>query len=302
MDSHLHKHYHDEEYDPRLCAETYFSETSVLAEDRQNIVRTLYKIFSSGKVTGKTLLDVTNGSSIYQFLPACESFQEIIVAESNERVKRDLEKWLNKEPDAFDYSHTSKLLCELEGKSFQIELFVPIRPGAKLGLFQMGDIREQPDVSEFFMFVTSQTDMELVIEEKEEQLRRTIKRILICDFTKENPLHPVILPKVDCLITVAYLEVVSKDLDAYRSNLKKVSSLIKVGGHLVLFVFISMTYYMIGEHKFYMLKYDEEFVRKALTDTGFVIKSVDLQARKKTTHLTDYEHIGFILAQKEREV
>ncbi|MEE6467743.1 hypothetical protein FKM82_008043 [Ascaphus truei] len=259
MDSSLHKHYHDEEYDPRLCAETYFSETSVLAEDRQNIVRTLYKIFSSGEVTGKTLLDVTNGSSIYQFLPACESFQEIIVAESNERVKRDLEKWLNKEPDAFDYSHTSKLLCELEGKS-------------------------------------------AMWQEKEEQLRRTIKRILICDFTKENPLHPVILPKMDCLITVAYLEVVSKDLDAYRSNLKKVSSLIKVGGHLVLFVFISMTYYMIGEHKFYMLKYDEEFVRKALTDTGYVIKSVHLQARKKTTHLTDYEHIGFILAQKEREV
>ncbi|XP_075449403.1 nicotinamide N-methyltransferase-like [Ascaphus truei] len=259
MDLRLHKHYHDEEYDPRLFAETYFSETSVITEDRQNLVRTLYKIFSSGEVTGKTLLDVSNGSSIYQLLPACESFQEIIVAESNERVKRDLEKWLNKEPDAFDYSHTSKLLCELEGKSV------------------MG-------------------------HEKEEQLRRAIKHILICDFTKENPLHPVILPKVDCLITICYLEVVSKDLDAYRSNLKKVSSLIKIGGHLVLFVAISMSYYMIGEHKFYVLKYDEEFVRKALTDTGFVIKSVDLHTRKQTTHLTDYEHIGFIWAQKEREV
>ncbi|XP_075449405.1 indolethylamine N-methyltransferase-like [Ascaphus truei] len=260
MDSSLLKDYHDEEYDPRLLVETYLSETSVVAEDTQHfIIRTLYKIFSSGEVTGRTLLDISKSPAIHHLLSACEIFQEIIVAESNESVKRDLEKWLNKEPDALDWSHTSKLLCQLEGKN-------------------------------------------ATWQEKEDQLRKAIKRILICDFTKENPLHPVILPPVDCLLSFTYLEVVSKDLDAYRSNLKKVSSLIKVGGHLVLFLFISMSYYMIGEHKFYYLKCDEECVRKALTDTGFVIKSVDLQPGKKNTHLLDYEHVGVFWAQKEREV
>ncbi|XP_075449784.1 indolethylamine N-methyltransferase-like [Ascaphus truei] len=260
MDSSLLKHYHDEEYDARLLAETYFSVTSVTVEDLQDFfLRTLYQIFSSGEVTGKTLIDITASSAIHHLLPASEVFQEIIVAESNESAKRGLEKWLNKEQDAFDWSHTSKLFCQLEGKS-------------------------------------------MMWQEKEEQLRKAIKRILICDFTKENPLHPVILPKVDCLSTGTYLEVISKDLDAYRSNLKKVSSLIKVGGHLILFLFISMSYYTIGEHKFYYLKCDEEFVRKALTDTGFVIKSVDLQPRKKDTHLLDYEHVGFFCAQKERDV
>ncbi|MEE6467744.1 hypothetical protein FKM82_008044 [Ascaphus truei] len=260
MDSSSYKHYHDKEHDPRLLTETYFSESSVLAEDMQDfVVRTLHKIFSSGEVTGKTLIDITKTPAIHHLLPACESFQEIIVTESNESVIRDFKKWLNKESDAFGWSHTSKLLCQLEGKS-------------------------------------------AMWHEKEEQLRRAIKRILICDITKENPLHPVILPKVDCLLSCGYLEVVSKDLDAYRSNLKKVSCLIKVGGHLVLFVAISMSYYMIGEHKFYVLKYDEGFVRKALNDTGFVIKSVDFQTRKENTHLLDYEHVGFILAQKESEV
>ncbi|MEE6467748.1 hypothetical protein FKM82_008047, partial [Ascaphus truei] len=240
--------------------ETYLSETSVTADDAQPFVlKNIYKIFSSGEVTGKTLIDITASSAIHHLLPASEVFQEIIVAESNESAKRGLEKWLNKEQDSFDWSHTSKLFCQLEGKS-------------------------------------------MMWQEKEEQLRKAIKRILICDFTKENPLHPVILPKVDCLSTGTYLEVISKDLDAYRSNLKKVSSLIKVGGHLILFLFISMSYYTIGEHKFYYLKCDEEFVRKALTDTGFVIKSVDLQPRKKDTHLLDYEHVGFFCAQKERDV
>ncbi|MEE6467745.1 hypothetical protein FKM82_008045 [Ascaphus truei] len=260
MDSSLHKDYHDEEYDTNLLAEHYFSETSVIAEDTQHfIIRMLYKIFSSGEVTGKTLLDITKGPAIHPLLPACESFQEIIVAESNESAKRDLEKWLNKEPDVFDWSHSSKFLCELEGKS-------------------------------------------ATWQEKEDQLRKAITRIIICDFTKENPLHPVILPPVDCLLSCTYLEVVSKDLDAYRNNLKKVSSLIKVGGHLVLFLFISMSYYMVGEHKFYYLSCDEEFVRKALTDTGFVIKSVDIQPGKKNTHLMDYEHVGIFWAQKERKI
>ncbi|MEE6467747.1 hypothetical protein FKM82_008046 [Ascaphus truei] len=239
MDSSSHKDYHDEEHDPRLVIETYFSETS--------------------EVTGETLIDISNSPCVLQLLPACEIFKEIIVVESNERAISDLEKWLNKEPGTFDWSHTSKLLCQLEGKN-------------------------------------------VMWHEKEEQLRRAIKRILICDFSKENPLHPVILPPVDCLLSFGYLEVVSKDLDVYRSNLIKVSSLIKVGGHLVLLMVISMSYYMIGEHKFYILKYDEEYVRKTLTDIGFVIKSVDLQTRKEKTHLLDYEHVGFILAQKEREV
>ncbi|XP_075449404.1 indolethylamine N-methyltransferase-like [Ascaphus truei] len=260
MDSSLHKHYHDEEYDTKLAVETYLSETSVTADDAQPFVlKKIYKIFSSGEVTGKSLIDITKSPAIHHLLPASEIFQEIIVAESNETAKRDLEKWLNKEPDAFDWSHTSKLLCQFEGK------------GA-------------------------------MWQDKEDQLRKAIKRILICDFSKENPLHPVILPPVDCLLSFTYLEVVSKDLDAYRSNLKKVSSLIKVGGHIILFLFISMSYYMIGEHKFFYLKCDEEFVRKTLTDTGFVIKSVDLQPSKKNTHLLDYEYAGVFWAQKEREV
>ncbi|XP_075449401.1 indolethylamine N-methyltransferase-like [Ascaphus truei] len=260
MDPSGHKDYHDEEYDPGLVTETYFSETSVKAEDMQDfVVRTFYKIFSSGEVTGKTLMDITNSPCVLQLLPACEIFKEIIVVESNENAKKDFEKWLNKEPGAFDWSHTSKLLCELEGKS-------------------------------------------AMWQEKEEQLRKAIKSILICDFTKENPLHPVILPKVDCLLTGAYLEAVSKDFDAYRSNLKKVSSLIKVGGHLVLYVFISMSYYMIGEHKFYYLKCDEEFVRKALTDAGFVIKSVYLQNCNNNPDLMDYEKVGIFWAQNVGEV
>ncbi|MEE6484638.1 hypothetical protein FKM82_013955 [Ascaphus truei] len=66
-------------------------------------------------------------------------------------------------------------------------------------------------------------------EEKEEKLRRAIKRVVKCDFTKANPLDPVVVPQADVLISVWYLEAASKDHNSYLSNLKK-NVIISEGG------------------------------------------------------------------------
>ncbi|XP_075462708.1 uncharacterized protein LOC142498087 [Ascaphus truei] len=58
-------------------------------------------------------------------------------------------------------------------------------------------------------------------EEKEEKLRRAIKRVVKCDFTKANPLDPVVVPQADVLVSKWYLEAASKDHNSYLSNLKK---------------------------------------------------------------------------------
>ncbi|XP_075459269.1 indolethylamine N-methyltransferase-like [Ascaphus truei] len=139
-------------------------------------------------------------------------------------------------------------------------------------------------------------------EEKEEKVRRAITRVVKCDFTKANPLDPVVVPQADGLISVWYLEAASKDHDSYLSNLKKMSSFLKVGGHLILFVFLNVSYYMIDQHKFSMLTYDEEFAKKALRDTGFNIKSFGKYKNKLSTQIIDYEHVGYFVACKEREV
>ncbi|KAM4696022.1 indolethylamine N-methyltransferase-like [Rhinophrynus dorsalis] len=138
-------------------------------------------------------------------------------------------------------------------------------------------------------------------KEQEAKLRRCVKSVLKVDFTKPNPLDPVTFPQADCLTSLCYLEVVSKNHDNYLSNLKKMSSFLKEGGYLILVSAVNMSYFIVGQHKVSVLKCDDEFVRKALLDTGFIIEDYEKIESKLNTHMADHEHIHFLVARKARE-
>ncbi|MEE6484735.1 hypothetical protein FKM82_014002 [Ascaphus truei] len=261
MDSSLHKQYHDEEFDPRGLIDTYcYNGTNDMFEETVVYpIKQLFKCFSSGRVRGETLLDVTSGPLAFHLLTACDYFKEINVIEFTDANIREFEMWKNKEPGAADWSHTAKIVCDLEGKS-----------------------EEWPG--------------------KEDKARRAVKRIVKCDLTKDNPLEPVVLPQMDCLLCMYVLLVVSKDHQAYRSNLKKLASMLKIGGHMLLVGTYNQSFYMIGEHKFFCLSCDEEFVREAVCDAGFIIENLETLSNKSTRDLTDIKHVFFIIARKEREV
>ncbi|KAG8447455.1 hypothetical protein GDO86_014806 [Hymenochirus boettgeri] len=139
-------------------------------------------------------------------------------------------------------------------------------------------------------------------KEQEDKLRGAIKQIIKWDIEEENPLGSVVLPQVDCLISVVYIESVCKDHNKYFKVLKHFSSLLKTGGHLILIAPINTTYYTVGQHKFSVLKCDEVFVQKAVGDTGFIVKSTDRIERKCNYVLADYEYLACIVAYKEREI
>ncbi|CAM9385006.1 unnamed protein product [Rangifer tarandus platyrhynchus] len=71
--------------------------------------------FKPGGLEEKLLIDIGSGPTIYQFLSACESFQEIIATDYTDKNLQELEKWLKKMPGAFDWSPVVKYVCELEG-------------------------------------------------------------------------------------------------------------------------------------------------------------------------------------------
>ncbi|KAG8429639.1 hypothetical protein GDO86_019636 [Hymenochirus boettgeri] len=135
-------------------------------------------------------------------------------------------------------------------------------------------------------------------EEQEDKVRNAIKHIVKWDIQDDKPMDSVVCSQADCLFSFAYLEVVCKDRNMYLKLLKQFCSLIKTGGHLILIAVIDLSYYIIGEHKFFTLKLDEEFVRKALIDSGFVIKSYSRIERKFKSPMTDYEHFGCFVACK----
>ncbi|XP_040282719.1 nicotinamide N-methyltransferase-like isoform X3 [Bufo bufo] len=77
--------------------------------------RNLHETFTTGGVRGDTLLDFGTGASIYHLLSACEVFDKIIVSDLLEQNRAEFKKWLNKDPDAFDWTPIIKRVCELEG-------------------------------------------------------------------------------------------------------------------------------------------------------------------------------------------
>ncbi|XP_018430594.1 PREDICTED: nicotinamide N-methyltransferase-like [Nanorana parkeri] len=138
------------------------------------------------------------------------------------------------------------------------------------------------------------------IQDKELNLKASIKHIVTCNLEEENLTHPLVLPLADCVISEGLLDVISKDEEDYMRNLEKVSNLLKIGGHLILFGLLNTTYITAGADRFHMMKYNESFVRSALSRLGFVIDYCAAQRRRNVSDLIDYSHIIFITAHKEK--
>ncbi|CAH2320323.1 nicotinamide N-methyltransferase-like [Pelobates cultripes] len=139
-------------------------------------------------------------------------------------------------------------------------------------------------------------------EEKEELLRSRVKRILKCDFTKEILTDPVVLDKADCLMSMCIMHFVHKDHDSYRAGMKKVASLIKLGGHLVMIGGFNTRYCTVGEDKLHMLSFDENFMLSNLKSIGFSIESFQKTMSKLSGGMIDYDHIWFVRAVKMWEL
>ncbi|XP_059587705.1 nicotinamide N-methyltransferase-like [Alligator mississippiensis] len=104
--------------------------------------------------------------------------------------------------------------------------------------------------------------------EKEGKLRGAIKRVLKCDVHKSNPLDPVVLPPADCLVSSLCLEAACKDHSSYCAALRN------------------------------------EFLRGALSATGFAIQEFDVLSRDDDTMQEIYHFSGmyFIVARKEKAI
>ncbi|XP_068103258.1 indolethylamine N-methyltransferase-like [Hyperolius riggenbachi] len=109
------------------------------------------------------------------------------------------------------------------------------------------------------------------VQDKDEQLKTAISRIISCDFDNENITYPVVLPLADCITSMCLMEGICKDEDDYMRNLEKISKLLRPGGHLILIVVLNNSYYIVGGVKFHSFEFDDRFVRNALHKLGFVI-------------------------------
>ncbi|XP_063775385.1 nicotinamide N-methyltransferase-like [Pseudophryne corroboree] len=139
-------------------------------------------------------------------------------------------------------------------------------------------------------------------QEQEEKVRRAIKNVMKWDIFENSCIDPQLVPMADCVISLLILNIISKTKEDFQKNVKSFTSRLKIGGHLLLFTVLDMTYYRVGQHKHFILTVDEAFVREAVINTGFVIEKADLWCNRVESYFADYKHKFFILARKEREV
>ncbi|XP_006834039.1 PREDICTED: nicotinamide N-methyltransferase [Chrysochloris asiatica] len=105
-------------FNPRDYLEKYYSFASRQSAENQivrHLLENLFKIFCVDGVKGDLLIDIGSGPTIYQLLSACESFKEIIASDYTDQNLKELERWLKKEPGAFDWSPVVNYVCDLEG-------------------------------------------------------------------------------------------------------------------------------------------------------------------------------------------
>ncbi|XP_069804706.1 indolethylamine N-methyltransferase-like [Dendropsophus ebraccatus] len=138
------------------------------------------------------------------------------------------------------------------------------------------------------------------LQDKEGKVREAAQHVAKCDLNKQNIMDPVVLPPADCIISVCFLEVISKDQDDYVRYIRKFSGLLKPGGHLILLGCMNMTYFKVGNDRIHAFTYDEEFVREALVGEGFVIDDCNVKKRTAVSDLTDFKAVIFIAAHKEK--
>lgn len=109
---------YEKEFTPKDYLTTYYSFHSGPVAEQEIVkfsLQNLYQTFSTGGVGGDVLIDIGSGPTIYQLLSACEVFREIIVTDYTPQNLQELQKWLKKEPGAYDWSSIVQHACELEG-------------------------------------------------------------------------------------------------------------------------------------------------------------------------------------------
>ncbi|XP_043910975.1 phenylethanolamine N-methyltransferase [Protopterus annectens] len=79
-------------------------------------LRCLAEAFETGNIQGRTLMDIGSGPTIYQLLSACDYFDEIVMTDFLEINREEIHKWLQNDPDIFDWSPYIKHTCKIEGK------------------------------------------------------------------------------------------------------------------------------------------------------------------------------------------
>ncbi|XP_063291742.1 indolethylamine N-methyltransferase-like [Pelobates fuscus] len=325
MSSTAHKDYHDKAFPAKKLVEVYFCDDSfpLIKESLEFPMEEIHKDIDSGLgkkdelssgnivpratleigvVKGETLIDFSVGATASHLIPVCNGFKDIYVVEVNERNINEFEKWRQNKQDAVNFSYGAKVHHKLEGGRKKAVVTL-------LTNYTSSDSRSDrhkrsflvTDIQHLRALHGTASEKREAWHMKEDKARQAIKGVIQWDISNDDQV-PVDLPQADCILSLYLLNVISKDKDTYQRNLKKMTSRLKIGGSLLLFSPINMTFYIIDDHKFFVLPVDEDFVKQTVNNAGFVIEKVNVLPSKKSCDLVDYDSVIYLRCRKKNDV
>uniref|UniRef100_A0A6B0V620 Putative nicotinamide n-methyltransferase n=1 Tax=Ixodes ricinus TaxID=34613 RepID=A0A6B0V620_IXORI len=191
--------------------------------------RELHYIFNSPvSESWRTLLDVGCGPTVANIFPATRKVRSIVLSDLVPRNREELEKWMEKAPDAMDWSFMSEPLAILEGYQ-----------DAKMGAMDI-----------------------------EERTRGAVKKVVPCDVLGPNVLPEEHKEAFDVVLSILCIQSASQNETTHQEANRNVSSLIRKGGHLILCGTAESTGYLVGDVTFPDLRLSKAMVEDALSRSG----------------------------------
>ncbi|CAN7992451.1 unnamed protein product [Ixodes pacificus] len=229
-------------YKKNFLARTYAETYGRLAGEVPTFqLEELHSIFISGLAHGGTLLEVGSGPLVWCSLLASSRFKHIVLSDLVEGNRLQIEKWLNKDKDAVDWTFRAEQVAALEGYS-------DIKKGAL---------------------------------EIQERTRSSIRKVISCDVLEPGVLPEEHRETFDVVLSCNCLESATTDHECFQSAVCNVGTLAKPGGLLVLVGVGGPKSYPVGTADFNQAYVTEDVIKRAVTDAGFqmgVYRTKNIQA------------------------
>ncbi|XP_075460168.1 nicotinamide N-methyltransferase-like [Ascaphus truei] len=107
---------YESDFDGRRFLDTYYH--GDLATTDQGMIfslENLHRFFARGCIKGDCMIEIGCGPTIFQVISSCEHFKKIYLTDYSEANLQEVDRWLNDEEDAFDWTPYMKYVCNLEG-------------------------------------------------------------------------------------------------------------------------------------------------------------------------------------------
>lgn len=175
-------------------------------------------------------IDVGCGPTVCYWSSLASHVKELYLSDYLTINLAQIAKWLNKEPDMYDWSYYTDMTLKFEG-------------------------------------VKSPSQQDIL--NREMLSRSKIKGFMRCDISQENPVGISQRGEYDCVLSVCCADSITNNKEDWRKYMKNIFSLLKPDGVFIGSSMRNCTHYNIGDISYPAANVNEDDFKELMNDYGF---------------------------------